>query len=129
MILLDVAVDAIVAGVNAGAGAVEIVCVRDVADRDLSRNSMTDFCMTKDDKSVGIEWHGWTHFRICNRFKSVLILRSKRFFQWHNESGYGACYRMNRLNQLILWLDEPFGLRRRKVKDKFSPLPVASEFL
>ena len=101
MILLDVAVDAMVAGVNAGAGAVDTVCVRDEADRDLSRNSITDFHTTKESKSIGIEYHGEAHFRICNRFESVFIFRSKRFLQWHDEGGYGACYRMNRLNQFI----------------------------
>lgn len=43
MMVADVADIPIVAGVKAGAGAEETVCVRDAADRDLSRNSMTDF--------------------------------------------------------------------------------------
>ena len=34
---------AIVAGVRAGAGAEEVVCVREMTERDLSRNSMIDF--------------------------------------------------------------------------------------
>ena len=34
---------AIVAGARAGAGAEEIVCVRDIAERDLSRNSKMDW--------------------------------------------------------------------------------------
>jgi len=37
--LLDVSVSAMVAGDKAGAGADEVVCVRDIAERDLSRNS------------------------------------------------------------------------------------------
>lgn len=43
MMVVDVADIPMVAGVKAGAGAEETVCVRDAADRDLSRNSMTDF--------------------------------------------------------------------------------------
>ena len=39
MILSEIAVAANVAGVNEGAGALDVVCVRDLADRDLSRNS------------------------------------------------------------------------------------------
>lgn len=42
MMVVDVADIPIVAGVKAGAGAEETVCVRDAADRDLSRNSITD---------------------------------------------------------------------------------------
>ena len=40
MILADVAENAIVAGESAGAGAEDVVRVRDVAERDLSRNSI-----------------------------------------------------------------------------------------
>jgi hypothetical protein len=43
MILEDASEKAIVAGARAGAGAGDVVWVRDVAERDLSRNSTTDW--------------------------------------------------------------------------------------
>lgn len=39
MIVVDVVVNAMVAGAKAGAGADDVVCVRDIPERDLSRNS------------------------------------------------------------------------------------------
>jgi len=42
MIFEDASENAIVAGAKAGAGAEDVVCVRDTADRDLSKNSTTD---------------------------------------------------------------------------------------
>jgi hypothetical protein len=42
IIFEDTSEDAIVAGDKAGAGAYDVVFVRDVAERDLSRNSTTD---------------------------------------------------------------------------------------
>jgi len=42
-ILEDASEKAIVAGASAGAGAGDVVWVRDVAERDLSRNSTTDW--------------------------------------------------------------------------------------
>lgn len=42
MILADVSAKAIVAGASAGAGADDVVFVRDIAERDLSKNSTTD---------------------------------------------------------------------------------------
>jgi hypothetical protein len=43
MILEDASEKATVAGAKAGAGAIDVVLVRDVAERDLSRNSTTDY--------------------------------------------------------------------------------------
>jgi len=42
MIFEDASKKAIVAGAKAGAGAEDVVFVRDIAERDLSRNSTTD---------------------------------------------------------------------------------------
>lgn len=39
MMTVDIAENAMVAGANAGAGADEVVCVREMADRDLSKKS------------------------------------------------------------------------------------------
>jgi microcompartment protein CcmK/EutM len=43
IILEDISEKAIVAGAKAGAGADDVVLVRDTAERDLSRNSTTDY--------------------------------------------------------------------------------------
>lgn len=42
MTLLEIALNAMVAGVSEGEGAEEVVCVRDCVERDLSRNSTID---------------------------------------------------------------------------------------
>lgn len=53
MTLFEAVLKAIVAGVNAGAGAEEVVWVRDCGDRDLSRNSTID-C---DCRQALAQWH------------------------------------------------------------------------
>ncbi len=42
MIWLDCTLNAMVAGARDGDGAVDVVCVRDCAERDLSKNSTID---------------------------------------------------------------------------------------
>lgn len=65
MIVLDVVVNAMVAGANAGAGEEDVVWVRDIAERDLSRNSTMAYRIRIN--AVGPR-------NICPTFVSVIAL-------------------------------------------------------
>lgn len=78
---------AMVAGANAGAGAEETVCVRETADRDLSRNSM----IVLGGLSLRTNKHVATYLRVRDSLEQMIVVGRKSFGQWNHEGWKRAC--------------------------------------
>ena len=127
MILDDTSEKAIVAGAKAGAGAVEVVLVRDTAERDLSRNSTTDY--GQDDMRM-IKCLAWATRTLVSVIALYRLSISGPNVFWSGTTRVGTvavdkiCYHFN----FNMWEDVPFGFRRRNEGEKFSPVEKAIEF-
>lgn len=94
MTLLEAALNAMVAGVKAGAGADEVVLVRDCGDRDLSRNSTIDYnagTYQKLERPIGSA--GATDLGVLNCLVATFNLRAECIVEGDNERGYCSCLR------------------------------------
>ena len=115
MILSETAVAANVAGVNVGAGALDVVCVRDLAERDLSRNSTIVWAHCQAiDRSFD---RRATDLGFGESLVSALDEMRERLCQWDHQSGHRrCCARCERRHlQLVMAFKIPFGFSRKKV--------------